>query len=483
MAALKKNVAYNVLLSVSQLVFPLVTFPYASRVLGAASMGAVNFADSFVSYFLIIAGLGIPLYGVREVAKAKHQPPLLGKVFSELFTIHLFTSCASAILLLIASWYLNRLQANLALYHIGILILLGNVMVAEWFFQGLEEFRYLTIRTVLIRLLTIPLLFFLVKGPQDQHTYYGLNLLVILGTGLSNVVIIRKRVKMSFVCLELKKHIKPLLLIFGGILASTTYMVFDTIILGFLTDDRTVAYYSAAMRITKISLSIMAAVSLTLLPRLSQVFLQSDRSVAEKLLDKSMGFVVWWGLPLALGICCLSEEIVVLFAGSAFMPAAYSLRILAILIVVIGFAQVFAYQILLPLKQEKKLLYAAIVGAFISLMLNFTLIPLWGHRGAAISALTTEVVVTAMLFHFASKQIKINIPLRVSLKTLFTSSFFFVFRYLILQFVGQPLVVLAFTVALSAIFYVGMQLFVWKNRQMVGVFVKYWPLKFLKAEK
>ncbi|RDC54255.1 flippase [Pedobacter chinensis] len=479
MGVLRKNAAYNIVLALTQVLFPIITFPYASRVLGPEALGAVSFADNFTIYFLILSGLGIPLYGVREVARAKHDSKLLGKTFSELFSIHAMSAIIATGILFLISWYIDKLHSNFALYQIGMAILMGSIFISEWFFQGMEEFRYITLRTVLIRLLTISLMFLFVRGPEDKNIYYGLNLLIALISGGFNMYFITKRIKISFTNLAIKKHLKPLFLILASAMVTTIYLVFDTVILGFLTNDITVGYYAASMRIAKISLSVMGAVSLALLPRLTQAFYQQDYSTANGLLNKSIRFVIFLGIPIAMGIFCLANEVVNVFAGSDYLPAANSLRILSCIVIFVGLAQVFSNQILLPLKQERKIFYASIAGVIVSLILNFMLIPIFRHNGAAISSLLTELVVVIILYIFTRTLFVVSMPVSLLLKSLFTSSFFFLIRYLVSQFTALPILVLTFTIGICVTFYILVQLFIWKNKDMIEVLSVYRPLGFL----
>jgi len=480
MSVLKRNIAFNTLLSISQILFPLVTFPYASRVLGPEAMGAVSFADNFTTYFLIFSALGIPLYGIREVAKAKNNPDALGKVFSELIFIHFITSVVSVIILFLISYFTNKLRTNFELYQIGMAVLLGNVFIAEWFFQGIEKFKYIALRTVSIRLVTVALLFLLVHTVEDRNTYYALNLLATILAAATNMYAINKITKISFKKLSLVKHLKPLFIIFSNSVVTTIYLVFDTIILGFLTRDVNVGYYSASMRISKLSLAIIGVLSAVLLPRLTIAFQNNDLTAAKSLLSKSMNFVIFLSVPIALGTYCLSEEIILLFAGNSYLPAVSSLQILCFIVIFVGIAQIFSHQILLPLHQEKKILYASIFGVVVSLSLNFLLIPVLKEDGAAISSLATEFCVTIALFFYAFRLLKFKFPVLEVVKSTLTCTAFFIIKYLILKLTLIPVLVILYTVLLSAIFYLVAQLFIWKNRNVLDILSGFGPLKFLQ---
>jgi len=480
MSVLKRNVAYNTLLSISQILFPLITFPYASRILGPAAMGAVSFADNFTTYFLIFSALGIPLYGIREIAKVKNNPVALGKVFSELIFIHLATSVIAVIILFITSYFTYKLRTNFELYQIGMAVLLGNVFIAEWFFQGIEKFKYIALRTVAIRFITVALLFITVHSVSDRNTYYALNLLATILAAVTNMYAVNKIVKISFKGLAVKKHLRPLFIIFSNSIVTTIYLVFDTIILGFLTKDVNVGYYSASMRISKLSLAIIGVLSAVLLPRLTIAFQNKDLTEAKSLLSKSMNFVIFLSVPIALGTYCLAEEIITLFAGNGYLPAVGSLQILCFIVIFVGIAQIFSHQILLPLHQEKKILYASLFGVVISLSLNFILIPFLKQNGAAISSLATEVCVTIALFFYAFKILDFNFPVLQVFQSAITCIVFFLIKFLVLKLTIVPILVIILTVMLSASFYLCAQLFIWKNKNVLDILSGFGPLKFLQ---
>jgi len=480
MSLLKKNIFFNTLLSVSQILFPLVTFPYASRVLGPEAIGAVSFADNFTIYFLIFSALGIPMYGIREVAKVRNDPDKLGQVFSELLLIHFCTSLIAVFILFSISFFTERLRLNFGLYQIGMAIVLGSVFMAEWFFQGIEKFQFIAVRSVCARVVTVLLLFIFVHSVEDRDLYYGLNLITVIIGASINMLAIRKIIKISYKGTEFKRHFKPLLVIFSNSIVTSVYLVFDTIILGFLTNDLNVGYYSAAMRLSKISLAVIGVLGAVLLPRLTLAFEQKDFTDARMLINKSLSFVVFLSIPIAMGTLCLSKEIIFLFAGNRYAPSVYSLNILCFVVIVIGFALVFANQILLPLHKEKNILYASMFGMVISLLLNFTLIPIFKHVGAAISSFTTELVVTLVLFYYARRAFNFGFPFKLFFQSISTALFFFVFRYICYLFTNNVLIVVVVTVTSSSLFYGIMQLFIWRNRNVLETLSSISSFAFLK---
>ncbi|RYD79942.1 MAG: hypothetical protein EOP55_03495, partial [Sphingobacteriales bacterium] len=248
----------------------------------------------------------------------------------------------------------------------------------------------------------------------------------------------------------------------------------------FLTKDVNVGYYSASMRISKLSLAIIGVLSAVLLPRLTIAFQNKDLTEAKSLLSKSMNFVIFLSFPIALGTYCLAEEIITLFAGNGYLPAVGSLQILCFIVIFVGIAQIFSHQILLPLHQEKKILYASLFGVVISLSLNFILIPFLKQNGAAISSLATEVCVTIALFFYAFKILDFKFPVLQVFQSAITCIVFFLIKFLVLKLTIVPILVIVLTVMLSASFYLCAQLFIWKNKNVLDILSGFGPLKFLQ---
>ena len=175
MANIKSNFICKVLLGISQIIFSLITFPYASRILLPEGIGEVSFIDNLTQYFTILSALGIPIYGIREVAKRQDNLVELQKLLTELISIHFIASIISGALYWTIVIHSSKLSSSIDLCQIGLLLILSHVFVIEWFYQGLEKFKFIVIRTLLIRVLTILLLFLFVKTPQNKSIYYILN--------------------------------------------------------------------------------------------------------------------------------------------------------------------------------------------------------------------------------------------------------------------------------------------------------------------
>jgi O-antigen/teichoic acid export membrane protein len=466
-ASIKKNFIYNVILSISQILFPLITFPYASRVLNPGGLGIVSFADSFTQYFILLAALGIPVYGVREIAKVKDEPAKLSTLFSELLIINVIATVFCLLLYIGLIFSVNKLHENQSVFFVGCGILLSNVFLIEWLFIGLENFQYMVKRTVAFRFLTMCLIFIIVTSPEDKTYYYGITFLFYILSALANMRYAQKFVTISFSGIQFRKHLKPLFFIFSTTIVISMYAILDNIILGFLTDETYVGYYTVSMRISKFSIALVGALGLVLIPRLSALFQNDNTLEALKLLNKSVQYVIIFSVPISLGILLMADDLIMLFSGKAYMPAITSLRIFALIVIIIGFAQIYSQQILIPLNKEIFIFRSVLLGVVISLTLNFLLIPIYKHNGAAISNLITELIVTISLYYYSRKFFPIAFPIKAFFFSILSCSLFYPIRFLAdvieLNYIYKLILVTVF----SGITYFLFQLYLFKN-----VFIK-----------
>lgn len=460
---IKKNLFYNSLLSISQFIFPLITFPYSSRILGPKGIGAVNFIDSFTQYFILFAALGIPTYGVREISKRKNDIVALNNTFSEIFVVHISSAAIFSIIYLTAAFLVPALHVHLDLVCIGIIILFFGVLQAEWLFQGIEEFGYITLRSLVVRCVTVIILFGFLRGDSEPWVYYAIGGSGYVINGLLNVYFLRKHVKLTVVNLNLKVHVKPLLIILGSSLAVSVYLLMDTIILGFIKGDLAVGIYTTALRVAKIPFAVIGAISSVMIPQISQAFHKEDYQQIKTLIHKSFSFVCVVGIPFVFGLLVTAPFLIDSFAGKKFDSAILILQILSPLVLIVGISNIYALQLLTTMGREKLLLKTVIIGMFVSLIGNIILIPILSYKGAAITNILTEIVVTFMAYYFVRKYIKIPLDGKIFFQCFFGAAVFIPIAYLVKYISIGQLYQDLLTIIICATFYVAFIYFFVKN--------------------
>jgi len=401
---MKKNYFYNLLLSIANILFPILSFPYASRILGPVGIGKVQLVSSFAQYFALIAAMGIPIYGIQAIARNRHDAKKLATVFSELVSICFISSVLLSFVYLIIIFQFPFFRSNIHLYCYGVILILLGFSSIDWFYSGLEEFRVIALRSVAIKVMSLFLLFLYVKNKDDYGMYLWLTIFSLLGNNIISMLMAGNRTGFIFKNLNLMQHIKPLMYILSTSIATSMYIVMDTVILGFLSDETAVGLYTAAIKLTKITVPFIISLGVVLIPKLTKFVSDNNMGEMQHLLDESFHFINFFSIPVVVGLMVLAPEFVVVFSGSGFASASTSMQILSLLPLLIGLGHFFTYQILLPAGKNRHIFLAVITGMLVGLLLNFILIPSLKEKGAAIANVSCELVIMALSFYFVKKQ-------------------------------------------------------------------------------
>jgi O-antigen/teichoic acid export membrane protein len=432
LASIKKNIVSNFILTSSSLLLPLITFPYVTRILSNENIGAIFFVDAFTSYFLLFASLGIPSYGVREISKLKEDPSKTSKLLVELVTIQLSLSLILSLIYLIFPYFLPSLRAHYSLVEIGCINVIASSFLIEWFYQGTENFGYIAKRSIAFKVLFVLLLFVFVRKSSDFVLYYLLTTLLVVFNALLNFAYFLKKSFRPFrEKLEIKKHLKPLVILLSINLSISVYTILDTIILGFFTDPVNVSLYNVPLRLVKIFWTVVGSVGIVLIPRIANLYQSDNQHEVHKLMTKSISIVFLLTIPFFFFCQIFPEEIITLISGPKYIHAANALRILSVLPLIIALCNIFGTQFLMAIGSDKKILVASIFGLVASLTLNFLLVPGFKFIGSSIASVTAEGCVCLYLYFQAVKKIKIILDKALLVHILSSSLFCLVLIFLL----------------------------------------------------
>ena len=413
--SIRKNVVYNTLLTISNVAFPVITAPYVSRVLGVENIGTVNFVITYVLYFTLFAALGIPVYGIREIAKNKDSFENRSQIFSELFLVNVISTFVVLLIYFITIFSIPTLVNNRDLLLIsGVAILLVPFNI-EWFFSGMEKFKLIAIRSILIRIISLCGLFIFVRSRNDLIAYIALNTVVNVSSHvwLFGYMALKKEVKFLFRGINIKKHMKPVMILFASNVAVSIYTILDTLMLGFMSDNTQVGYYTSAMKISKMILPVVTALSPVMIARISNLKAgANDNGKIMELLNRSFEFMLIVALPVTIGLICISPRFVPFFFGDEFIPATVSMQILSSVVLIIGISNLFGKQILVAMGEESRFFKAILFGTITSVSLNLLLIGRFGSLGASISAVIAEIVVMITTILFSLRVISVRIKIK-----------------------------------------------------------------------
>lgn len=421
--SLKFNAILNVIRTICNIIFPLITFPYASKILLPEGTGSVNFANSIVSYFAIISTLGIETYAIREASKLRDDKTQLSKFTKEILIINLCSTLIAYILLFISVTFLNQLQNYKLLIYICSSTLLLNTIGINWLYFALEEFRYTTIRAILFSVISIILLFIFVKTKEDYVKYASISVVSSAGSNLLNLFHSRKYINLfTKIKLEFKKHLKPIFILFITSVAINIFTVLDTSMLGFLTNSTEVGYYSAAAKIVRMIRDLFPAVFTVLFARLSYYSGKNDNKNIVNLSEKTFNFIFLFAPPMTIGLIILMPEIVQLLCGEAFFPAINTSRIMTPLLIISSYSGFLGGQIMIAMQKERTYMWCMISAAIVDIVLNFIFIPNYGAFGAAFATLLTEIYIF-ILYTILLKNFLKQLDIKKSIIQYFISTF------------------------------------------------------------
>lgn len=415
------NAFLNGLKSVLNLLFPLLTFPYVSRVLSVDGMGIYNFSYTYVNYFLLLAGLGISTYAIREGAKYRDNKNAIDSFSSEMFSINLVSTILAYILLILSLVIFKNLNNYVSCILIFSLQILFTTLGTEWIYTIYEDYAYITIRSILFKIVSIIFLFIFVRNSGDYLVYAGITVLAGVGSNILNFFHARALVRIRITKkIRWKYHLKPILIIFASVLAVNIYVSSDTTILGLLKSDYAVGIYGVSVKIYTIVQSLLSAILTVTIPRLAMLWGRNRKKEYLNLLSnliKSFSILV---LPATVGLAMLSKEVVLIIAGKKYLPSVNSLIIICWAIIFSIFSWIFSQCILIPLKREGKVLKNTIITSLVNIILNFVFIPFMSYDGTSLSTVLAELMVMIMN-GYACKDILVKVLSKENLKSIASS--------------------------------------------------------------
>lgn len=473
MQSTSKNMIYNSLLMIFNLMFPLISMSYVSRILGADNLGKVNYAQSIITFLMIFAAAGTELYGIREISQSRDDKKKLNQVFSELMVIKIFSSIIvffMYILFLVFKYNTTNSFSNLIIFFLTSFTLLFNIFNLDWFFKGIEDYRVITYRSISIKILSFVGMLILVKTVNDVYKY---TFLLIIGQGLGYVwsyFYSKKYTNLNFKGLNIRRHYKSLKIFFLSAFVVSIYTTVNGIILGYFSTPDKVAFFNRARQIQGIGTVVTEGITAVLIPRVAYYY-KNNREEYKKLLKNSLNYNYILSIPIMLGLIFLSKELNLLLGGEEFLPAARLLVILAPMVVVITIGTWVYYQIMIPMGLEKFSAIMQTCTAIVSIGLNFILIPIFSDLGASIAILSIEIFGPIFSFIILKKVKNISFSILTDSlpKYILASCFMLGIIYLLkLRYSNNNGILVLISIALGSISYFFI-LFVIKEKVMLDI--------------
>lgn len=410
--SVKYNFLMNAILRMSSFLFPIITFPYVSRVLHADGTGRAAFATSVIYYFTIFASLGIPTYGIRACARCRDDKEKLSRTVHELLMIGTALTVIAYALMATLVFAVPRLRAETALLFVSSATLILTNVGVEWFYQAIEQYDYITYRNLAFKAISIALIFIFVRDAKDLVIYAGIQVLGTVGSNILNLIRLRRYILIRPLGhYHPVRHLRPSLTFFMLTVAATVYTNLDAVMLGFMATDTELGYYNAAVKMKNILVSVVSALGTVLLPRAAYYIQQKKMAEYKRIIDASFRAVTLIALPLMAYCMLRATDIICFLAGDEYRPAASAMVAITPTILLIGLSNITGIQILVPLSKEKYTTWSTVLGAGVDVVLNAMLIPRYGALGAAIGTLVAETSVLLAQLFFLRRSEYIRQPL------------------------------------------------------------------------
>lgn len=408
--SIKKNFIYSSILTTANYIFPLLTYPYVSRVLGVTSIGICNFVDSIIQYFILISTMGVATLGVREIAKAKGDRNELSSTYSSIFWINGIATLVALLALLLCAIAVPKLHQYYDMMILGGFKILFNFLLIEWLYKGLENFKYITIRSIVVKIGYVIAIFTLVHSPQDYALYYAISIGMIILNAIINVNYSRNFVTLRIKGLSIKPFIVPFITLGVYYILTSMYTSFNSVYLGFIGGETEVGYYATSLKVHSIIISLYCAFTGVMLPRMSAISKDNNIEAFKSLIYKSIDALFVFSFPIMVYFLVYAKECIYILSGPGYERAIPCFLISMPLLFVIGYEQVLVIQILMAMKKDKAVLTNSIIGALTGIALNVALVPILGCIGSSVSWFVSEFVVLISSQFFVAKYIGVYFP-------------------------------------------------------------------------
>lgn len=408
--SVKVNYILNLINTGTQMLFPLITFPYVCRVIEADGIGQINFFQSIISYISLFTCLGIPMYAIREIARDRSDVVKMNRTAMEILLLHSMLTLVGYAIVAILCLTVPQIQVNIPLFLILSLTIFFTAIGCEWFYQGIEDFKYITIRGLIIKMVSVVLLFIFVKSKADLLYYGCYTVFGVLGGNIFNFFRLRKyihRENIIFSELHIKRHVKPVLKVFSFSVVTSIYLQLNTVLLGFLKNALAVGYFAAATKVMQMLLTMSACLGSVMMPRASHLIAENKEDEFNRLIQKSYDFTLAIALPMTIGLIFCAPSLITALCGVKFEHSILPSQIIAPIILMVAISNVFGIQVLFPKGKINIVTLCCGIGAVADLILNLCLIPFFSYIGTSIAYLGAEVATTVSMYLIGRRYIPI----------------------------------------------------------------------------
>lgn len=397
-----KNYFYNLSYQILVVILPIITTPYITRIFNSQELGDYGYYSSIVTYFILLATLGVANYGTKVISGNRNE---ISKNFWGIYSLQFSATILSISLYCIFCLCLPFMQNPVA-YILG-LSLVSKGLDISWLFQGLEDFRKITVRNITVKLVGVTSIFLFVKSENDIYLYVFLLIIFELLGQLSMWIPAREFIGRPHFNIEYAKcHLKPIIMLFLPQIAISLYVTLDRTMLGALASTKDVGIYDQALKLVNILLTLVTSLGSVMLPRVAGLLASGDKRAVNKMHEMSFLIYNLVIFPIMAGMLIVNDDFVQFFLGQDFQDARYAIAIMIFRMFFIGWTNIMGIQILIPHNKNREFMISTTAPAIISVGLNLLFLPKLGYIGAAIVSVLTEALVWAIQLYFTRRYLK-----------------------------------------------------------------------------
>lgn len=468
----QKSLAMNTVLysikTLSNILFPLVTFPYISRILSPVGLGSFSFSSSIISYFLLISALGISTLGINEGSKLKSEKSEFNSFAQTLFTLNILSASVSFVLCVGSIYLVPEFESSKQILLILSLSIPFSAIGTEWVFNIYEDYIYVTIRSIIFQLLSLLLLITFVRSKSDVYIYAWITVFSSISTNIMNFSRSRRYfIHKLYFNNEVRRYFKITLILFASSVASQVYINSDITMLGIFKNDYSVGVYSAATKIYNVLRSVLSAFIAVLTPRLA-FFFSKNRKKYNYYLREYLTIYFFVIFPVSVGIFTLSNYFIILLCGVKYIEANSSLKMLMIALNFSLLGSYIANEILIISGNESKILKCTIIGAIVNFFLNIILIPIYSYNGAAASTIVSECLVLIFQYRYCSKIVQNIFSVFSFIKIIISGSCIFLYCFVIINLHLSFIYTIIICILGSIIIYI-LMIFIVKQTEVINL--------------
>ncbi len=461
---LKKNFIYSSILTASQYLFPLIIYPYVSRTLGLSNIGIVNFVDNLINYFVFISMMGITTVGIREIASVRDNPKELSKTFSSLLFLTTATTLIAIVILWIAMYTITMLVPYRDLLYIGIAKLVFNLFILEWFIIGMENFKFITYRSIIIKCLYILCIFLFVRESSDYKTFYLLSTVTVMANALVDIIYIRRFVHLSIPSIDIRPYYKAFLMMGVYVLLTNVYISLNPVWLGFVTNTDEVGYYTTATKLHTFIMAFLLSFTNILFPRVSNLLADGKKDEFWEKIRIAFEAVYLFTFPTMIYMAVAGPQLLHLIVGDGFEGAYLPFRMITPLILIIGIEQILVIQILMATHCDHTVLKNAFIAAVATLVFNLLLTSQWGAIGTAVVWIIAEALIMVLSIIVIYQKFKFVMDYRRLLNYCICYTPLLLLSLLLYHFLNDDYAIVISLAVLTTVFIVINEVFILKNK-------------------